>query len=179
MTTVREAVRRFDQATDRAFDHLRGRPVADRVMYTVTELGDFGLLWLLIGSARSLRSPRHEQEFLRLAVCLGVESLLVNQGIKRLFRRVRPVVEEARPHRLRTPLTTSFPSGHASSAMVAATLLSDGRPRMRPLWFGLGAVVATSRIHVRIHHGSDVLAGAAVGLVLGQVAKRLWPLREA
>ena len=177
MSSARRAVLRFDASTERAFNHLRGRKLADRAMYTVTELGDFGLIWLLIGAARGVRSPRHQRQFLRLAVCLGVESLLVNQGLKRLFRRVRPEVLEPRPHRLRTPLTTSFPSGHASSAMLAAALLSDDSPRLRPLWYGAAAVVASSRIHVRIHHGSDVVAGAVVGAALGVAAKRLWPLR--
>ena len=176
MTAAGDAVGRVDAAADRAFDHLRGRPVADRVMYTISELGDFGVIWLLIGAARGVRSPRHQRQFVRLAVCLGAESLLVNQGIKRLFRRVRPVVDAPRPHKLRTPLTTSFPSGHASSAMLAAALLSDDSPRLRPLWYGLATVVATSRVHVRIHHGSDVAAGAVVGIVLGAAVKRLWPL---
>jgi membrane-associated phospholipid phosphatase len=168
-----QAVTRFDDAVDRAFDHLRGRPAVDRVMYAASELGDFGLIWVLLGSARSLRSERDEQEFLRLVVCLGAESLLVNQGVKRVFGRTRPVTTEARPHQLRQPLTSSFPSGHASSGMLAAALLSHGR-RTWPLWYGLAALVATSRIHVRIHHASDVVAGAAVGAVLGIAAKRLW-----
>ena len=35
--------------------------------------------------------------------------------------------------------------------------------------------VATSRAYVRIHHASDIVAGAAVGLALAAVARRLWP----
>ena len=168
-------VQRFDVAVDRAFDHLRGRPVVDRLMYGASELGDFSLIWALIGSARSIRSRRDEQSFVRLAVCLGVESLLVNQGIKRLFRRTRPLTTDDRPHHLRTPLTSSFPSGHASSAALAAMLLSDGS-RVPAVWFGLAAVVAGSRVHVRIHHASDIVAGAALGTVLGVAARRAWPL---
>ena len=72
------------------------------------------------------------------------------------------------PFRLRTPRTTSFPSGHASSGFMAATLLADGgRAPGRWAWYGLAAVVASSRIHTRSHHASDVVAGAALGLVLG------------
>ena len=72
---------------------------------------------------------------------------------------------------MRRPSTSSFPSGHASSAFFAATLLiaRDGR-RSAPLWLGLAGVVATSRAFVRIHHPSDVVAGAVVGLLLGQAA---------
>ena len=165
----------FDAAVDRAFDQLRGRPVADRVMYGASALGDFSLIWALLGSARSLRSERDEQAFLRLVVCLAGESLLVNQGIKRVFRRTRPAVTTDRPHHLRAPLTTSFPSGHASSGAFAAVLLSDGS-RVPAVWFLVALVVASSRIHVRIHHASDIVAGAALGTVLGIVVRRLWRL---
>jgi undecaprenyl-diphosphatase len=115
----------------------------------------------------------------RLAAALGVESLLVNQGLKRVFRRVRPVFEGERPHRLRRPSTTSFPSGHASSAVVAASLLSDALPRGRFLWWPLAASVAASRVYVRVHHASDVVAGAALGFALAGAVRRLWPLGNA
>ena len=41
----------------------------------------------------------------------------------------------------------------------------------------LGALVASSRVHVKIHHSSDVIGGALVGLAVGQVAKRIWKVR--
>jgi membrane-associated phospholipid phosphatase len=103
----------------------------------------------------------------------------VNIGVKSLFRRSRPVVSEPRPFPLRIPLTSSFPSGHATSAFCAATLLADGDPHLAPLYFGAATVVALSRIHVRIHHASDVVGGMAVGLLLGQLGKRIAPLAPA
>ncbi len=166
---------RFDDAVDAQFDRLRGNAVADRLLYSVTELADFSLLWHLLGAARGLRSDQDAAAALRLSVVLGVESTLVNGGLKSLFRRGRPVPEFERPHHLRIPVTTSFPSGHASAAMCAAVLLADGRSRPAKVgWFALGGLVAASRVHVKIHHASDVLGGAAVGLAVGQVARRLW-----
>jgi len=38
-------------------------------------------------------------------------------------------------------------------------------------------VVSASRVHVRIHHASDIAGGAAVGAALGFLIKRLVPLR--
>ncbi len=170
---------RFDAAVDAWFDRtLRGRPGVDRLMYSVTELADFSLLWHLLGTARGLRSERDAAAALRLSVVLGVESTLVNGGLKSLFRRERPVPVFERPHHLRIPVTTSVPSGHASAAMCAATLLADGRSRPAQVgWFALGVLVAASRVHVKIHHASDVMGGLAVGLVVGQVARRLWRQR--
>jgi undecaprenyl-diphosphatase len=107
-----------------------------------------------------------------LSVALGIESALVNGPVKSLFRRNRPVHDVPRPHALRQPKTSSFPSGHASAAMVAASLLSR-RSRYRLLWYLLAFVVAASRAHVRIHHASDVVGGAAVGIGLGATARRL------
>jgi undecaprenyl-diphosphatase len=171
-------VRRFDTTVDQAFGRLRGRTVPDRVMYTASELGDFSLIWHLIGAAQGLRSDRDLARAVRLSAVLGVESLAVNWGIKSLFRRERPVHDDARPHHLRRPKTSSFPSGHASAAACAAVLLADD-DRLTPLWIAAAVIVGTSRIHVRIHHASDVVAGAAVGVAIGLAARKLWPLPPA
>lgn len=167
----------FDDAVDDHFEQrLRGVPTIDRFMYSVTELADFSLLWHLIGATRGLRSEAHAAEAVRLSVVLGVESTVVNGGLKSLFKRTRPVPEHPRPHHLRMPLTTSFPSGHASAAFCAATLLGGGRgPATRAGWLALAGLVASSRVHVKIHHASDVMGGAVVGLALGRLARRLWP----
>jgi len=41
------------------------------------------------------------------------------------------------------------------------------------LWWKIAAIVAVSRVYVRIHHGSDVVAGATVGTMLGLVGRRI------
>ena len=112
-----------------------------------------------------------------MVALIGAESLVVNQGIKRLFGRRRPTSAGDPRFPVRTPSTSSFPSGHASAAFFAASLLTESDPLLAPVWFGLATVVATSRAYVRIHHGSDVVAGAAVGMALAAVARRAWPAR--
>jgi undecaprenyl-diphosphatase len=166
----------FDASAERAFDRrLRGRRVADRVFFTASTLGDFSLLWHAIGGGRALLSPASRPAARRLALSLAIESLVVNWGIKSLVRRTRPGGDDARPHRLRRPRTSSFPSGHATSGFLAASLLSEGS-RATPAWYALATVVAASRVHVRIHHASDVVAGAAMGLVAGRLVRRRWPV---
>ena len=170
-------VQRFDEVVDGWFDRLRGTEPADRVLYGLTELGDFGLIWLLLGFARGLRSEEDARAALRLAAALGVESVIINGMVKSQFKRERPVVQDERPHKLRIPLTTSFPSGHSSSAMMAATLITQrSSTRTKVAVFGLGGLVAATRIHVRIHHASDVVGGLAVGLALGAVGRKVFPL---
>ena len=166
----------LDEVVDRAWDRLRGNPALDRLFYTASELGDFSLIWHLLGTARGVTLRGGTREAARLALALGVESALVNGMVKSAFRRERPAQSGERPHNLRQPLTSSFPSGHASAAFLAATLLSE-RSKVKPLWFGLATIVATSRIHVRIHHASDVVLGAGIGLTLGRLVRRVVPLR--
>lgn len=177
---AKAAVIAFDEAVDRRVDRVRGNPTIDRVMYAASELGDWALIWHLLGAAQAARPGRDPASAARLSIILGVESVLVNGVVKSAFRRVRPVWEEERPrpHRLRTPRSSSFPSGHASSAFTAAGVLSPDDP-LRPLYYAVAAVVASSRVYVRIHHASDVLAGAALGVGLATVAKRVWPAGSA
>lgn len=144
-------------------------------MYTASELGDWSLIWHLVGVGQALLPGRDPMSAVRVSVILGVESVVVNVVIKSFFRRSRPVWEgeNGRPHKLRQPTTSSFPSGHASSAFTAAGVLSIGDP-LWPLYYAIAVVVASSRVYVRIHHPSDVLAGALLGVGLGSLANRVW-----
>lgn len=173
----RNALRRiesFDDLADEQIERWRHSPLAATVFTNASHLGDFSLIWHIAGAARGVSSERRATQALAFSALLGIESLIVNQGIKRLFRRERPTVSGDERFSVRKPSTSSFPSGHASSAFFAATLLTtlDGR-RSAPAWFGLASIVATSRAFVRIHHASDVIGGAAVGLGLGLLARPL------
>lgn len=163
----------FDDRVDELLEQLRGNPIADRVFTTASHVGDFSLVWHSIGIIRGIARGRPDQVIV-LAVMLGAESLIVNQGVKRLFRRERPTQTGDDRLRVRRPKTSSFPSGHASSAAFAAMVLSgwDG-PKVGMIWWKIAAIVGISRAYVRIHHGSDVVAGALVGSLLGLVGRRI------
>lgn len=170
----------FDHGVEAGFERLRGKSPIDRLFYTASSLADFSLLWHLVGTGRGLTSPRHQREAVRLGVALGVESVVLNMGIKSLFRRTRPLRQAHERHQLRRPRSSSFPSGHATSGFMAAGLLSEGRPALERVgWHLLATIVAASRVHVGIHYGSDVIAGAAMGAGFGRLVRRLWPLGGA
>lgn len=167
------AVDAFDARVDELLEVLRGHPMADTLFSTASHVGDFSLIWHSIGIVRGIAKGRPDQVIV-LATLLGVESLLVNQGVKRLFRRERPTTTGDDRLQVRQPKTSSFPSGHASSAVFAATVVAgwDG-PMLSILWYKVAAVVGISRAYVRIHHGSDVVAGAILGMVLGFIGRRI------
>jgi undecaprenyl-diphosphatase len=172
---TRDAIARFDRVVDSFFDQVRHDRVVHRVFYVASELGDWSLVWHLVGAGQGVVVRNGVNGAVRLSAALGAESALVNGVVKAAFRRTRPIVQFERPHKLRVPRSSSFPSGHASSAFLAAGLLSD-QHKGKAVFYALAVVVAASRIHVGIHHASDVVAGAALGAGLAVVVKRLWPL---
>jgi undecaprenyl-diphosphatase len=145
-------------------------------MYTASALGDHGIIWLSLALLQAGRSRKDwPRPLFRAAAGLGIESALVNGPVKWMFRRTRPVHHGPRPRPLRQPRTSSFPSGHATAAYFGAALLRDDDP-LWPLYYVIALVVAASRVHVRIHHASDVLGGIAIGVVLGELARQLVPV---
>jgi undecaprenyl-diphosphatase len=172
-------VARFDREVDRAFDSLRGRRVPDRIFYAASAIGDHSVVWFGLAALAGLRRSDGWPLARRAFAGILAESVIVNLGVKSLFGRSRPTFEAYdHPHPLRTPLTSSFPSGHASAAAVAIILLADGGDRLAPLYVATGSLVAASRVYVRIHHASDVLGGVVVGSVLGLALRKAFPLRH-
>ena len=84
-------IERFDEHADALLERLRGNPVADAVFPAASELGDFSLVWHIINTARGTASDAQADASLLLAALLGIESLVVNQGLKRLFNRHRDI----------------------------------------------------------------------------------------
>jgi len=173
MRTLQEAVTEFDERVEKWLAPRRSEAV-DHVMYGISSAADHALLWVGLGALRTLRT-RNLRWGTRFLVALVGESAVTNT-VKLGFRRVRPPDhfehDAPLPHKMRRPITSSFPSGHAVTAFTAAAVLSEGSP-MAPAYYALASTIAASRVYTRIHHASDAIAGAALGLVLGSVARRL------
>jgi membrane-associated phospholipid phosphatase len=173
MPGLTEAVTAFDERVEKWLAPRRSAPV-DHVMYGISSAADHGLVWMAAGAARTARTGdlRWGARFLG---ALAGESVVTNL-VKILFRRVRPQDHfehaERLPYGMRRPITSSFPSGHAVTAFTAASVLARGS-RLAPVYYALAVTIASSRVYTRIHHASDGLAGVALGLALGRVARRL------
>jgi undecaprenyl-diphosphatase len=160
--TLVERVVAFDDAVDAAVDRVRS-PALDAVVYPLSSAADHGLLWHACGLTRALLRDADLGGAARFSIAMGIESAMTNGPMKSLFNRVRPFdyAEVQFRYGLRRPITSSFPSGHATAGFCAATLLGGG------WWYAAGAAVAATRVYVRLHHASDVVAGAALGLAMG------------
>jgi undecaprenyl-diphosphatase len=168
------AAARFDAAVDDAVESIRN-PALDQVFYALSAAADHSKLWHGVAWTRGIVTGRRA-DARRMSTALAIESLVTNVVIKSLVGRVRPdrpANDGPLPYNMRVPITSSFPSGHATAAFTAAVFLSDDGAALAPLWFGLAGAVAFSRVYVRMHHASDIVAGAALGIMLGRGLRRI------
>jgi undecaprenyl-diphosphatase len=73
----------------------------------------------------------------------------------------------------------SFPSGHTTTSVAAALVLSAVFPRGRMVFLAAACLIALSRIILDVHYLSDVVAGALLGAaiafwMLSELRKRGW-----
>ncbi|HLQ60019.1 MAG TPA: phosphatase PAP2 family protein [Gemmatimonadales bacterium] len=62
------------------------------------------------------------------------------------------------------PDAFSFPSGHAAAATAVSGTVTLAHPLLAPLLVPAAALIALSRVSLRVHHVSDVVAGMLLGL---------------
>ena len=116
----------------------------------------------LIGRAKDMPRAQH----LGMDLIEGaVLSEGITQAVKVAVRRARPLGPDGQKH----GTGYSFPSGHAAMTFTAATILQQhlGYKTGIPLYL-VASYVAMSRLHDNRHYASDVIMGAAEGIIIGR-----------
>jgi membrane-associated phospholipid phosphatase len=161
------AMSRADDALSAAIRaHVGATTLA--VFAVLTHFGDV-LTLTLLGAVVALLLGWQRRRALALGwvIALGGNALL-NPLLKRVFERVRPLHEDG----LIDAIGWSFPSGHTSGATVVYGMLAYVALRTLPaVWHmplllaatALAFTVGCSRVFLRVHFASDVLAGFASG----------------
>ncbi|HEY2536634.1 MAG TPA: phosphatase PAP2 family protein [Solirubrobacteraceae bacterium] len=136
----------------------------ERAVAGFSRLGEHGGVWLAIGAVGwALDRPRAERWSRAVGTVAGTYAL--NTAIKLAVRRRRPELPGL-PALTGTPTQLSFPSAHASTSFAAAGLYTRlGLPA--PVLYGLAVKLSLSRLYLGVHYPSDVLAGAALGALVG------------
>ena len=155
---------RFDEAVDAAFEPLRGRPRVDEAAALVSNLADYGLVWVVLALYKARRRGPDRRRAVAALAAAGISSYALNRAVKSAVQRQRP--EEHLDAAVRTPSSSSFPSGHTLAAFGTAFVLGESAPETAA-YVGFAGAVAASRVHLRAHHPSDVVGGAALGSLLG------------
>ena len=112
-----------------------------------------------------------------LFLAIGAPSLFATT-IKRMIGRARPYVGDHDDPFAYVPFIwradhASMPSGHATTAAAAAIAIGAIWPRSRPVMWLYALIIMCTRVIIAVHHPSDVIAGALVGVV-GALLVRRW-----
>ena len=159
-------------------EHVRNA-VLDPFMKLYTQLGNTGMLFIVLGLAMLLWRPARRAGFSALCAML-IGLIVVNFTIKPLVARERPwLVIEHFVNLVPEHDPNSFPSGHTNAAFAFAIAVCLSAPRrwMKITAVCMAAVMGLSRLYVGVHFPSDVLAGAAIGSLCGLAGA--WVVKRA
>lgn len=157
-----------DQAVLRALRTRGHNPATDAVMKTLGAIGEWGAVWAAIGATAAAVDVERRSRW-SAAALVAPAAVGVNYLVKLASRRQRPLIE-GHPPLARAPSKLSFPSAHATSALAGATALGRVEGRARAPLYMLAGGVCLSRPYLGMHYPSDVLAGVALGLLIGALA---------
>jgi membrane-associated phospholipid phosphatase len=153
-----------------ARDSLHGFAVDHTGFVTALRvLSILGSAWVyvpLFALVALLLLRRHHRRLAIFVVVTMAGSTVLNALVKLAVHRARPVLPDPVAH----ASGLSFPSGHAQSAIVAASiLLLVALPRRRRPLAVIAAVawvlaIGFARVTLGVHFASDVLAGYVLGL---------------
>ena len=121
---------------------------------------------------RDEHNLRHVLVSAGLSFALG---LAFNQVILLFLHRVRPYDLGVTNLLIQRSADPSFPSDHATAGMaIAAAFLLHGRRGQGTVFLLASVLVAVSRVFLGTHYFSDVLGGAATGLIAAWMVRALY-----
>ena len=117
-----------------------------------------------------------------LFVAIGLPGLFATI-VKRLIGRARPYVGVqddpfAYMPFIWRPEYASMPSGHATTATAAAIAIGAIWPRSRVVMWLYAVIILFTRVAINVHHPSDVVAGALVGVLGALLVRRFFAARR-
>ncbi|HUS00491.1 MAG TPA: phosphatase PAP2 family protein [Chitinophagaceae bacterium] len=160
-----------DAADNRVFAFLSANVISDNltgIMKGVTYFASATFLQIAYGALVLLYLVLKNWKRAIEIAAIGIGGFVVNYFMKLSFHRLRP------PNPLIDKLENfSFPSGHATSAFIFYGLLTylvwkTKLPKLYKYIIGITLIlfsllIGFSRIYLRVHYPSDVLAGICIG----------------
>ena len=148
----------------------------DRLMVLSTYAGTGGFIWWVALAIPFLISKVYRNTGIILIAALGENYLLGEVIIKKLVGRVRPSnLIAAEELKISKPKDHSFPSGHTASSFCAVTVTFLNCPAY--FWVPalvVACLISFSRLYLRVHYLSDVVAGLILGVFDGTAVSMLF-----
>jgi undecaprenyl-diphosphatase len=149
------------------------QPILTPVFKLLTDMGNSGLIWLIITIALlcfKRTRPVGLAALLSLVVCF----IINNEILKNVIARPRPFTQLSQLNVLiPKPNDFSFPSGHTANSFAAAgTLYYYGNKRWGKYALILAGFIGFSRLYLGVHYPSDVLFGALLGMLISYAVSK-------
>ena len=142
----------------------------------VSRLGD-GVFWYSLALALPLLVGMEGLAKLGHITVAGLVCILVYSQHKNRLVRKRPFISFPDIHAHTAPLDKySFPSGHTMNAVNFAVLFTWAYPPLAYIVIPFAFLVALSRVILGMHYPTDVVVGAALGIILSWTSLLLFPL---
>jgi membrane-associated phospholipid phosphatase len=118
-----------------------------------------------------LRDLKNRVLLLPTAIAVAISLVLADlasSGIKEAVDRPRPPrADPGFDAAVTVPPSPSFPSGHATTTFACAVAIAVLVPKLRWPALGVALTVGVARVYLGVHYSLDVLAGAALGTLIG------------
>lgn len=134
----------------------------------MSHFGEHAIGWFALGVIGAAVDKKRRKDWL-VASAGVVGAHAASIAVKRVVRRPRPDHPSVEVL-VSTPSKLSFPSSHATSTTAAAVLYSGLTGRN--LVPALVPPMLASRLVLGVHYPTDVLAGAALGGLVGGLIRR-------
>ena len=168
MKGVARRIRNLDRALFRAIFGVKWAPLTS-LMRAFTIAGSAGAIWGFLAAVGFLLTGLEPSRLLIPWTAIAA-SWTVAEGAKYLFERTRPFLWDTEIAPLiKTPSSSSFPSGHSATAAAGAMTLSVLYPPFAPVLVLAGLLVVLSRVYLGVHFPFDVLAGIFIGIATSAV----------
>jgi len=150
------------------------RNAAVRLIFRlVSRLGD-GIVWYAMMIALPLAYGTPALRTVLQMLLAGTFGLILYKTLKRKTLRTRPFENHPGIFAAAAPLDRfSFPSGHTLHAFSMALVVSNGFPDLASPVMSFAAMIAASRPILGLHYPTDVLAGAAIGVLVANLVLSL------
>ena len=109
-----------------------------------------------------------------ILIALLLSIMIGNILIKNIAKRSRPFFHKNYKLLIKQPWDYSFPSGHTLASFAAATVFFYMNPDVGAIALIYAALIALSRLYLRVHFFTDVFFSMILGTGLGMLAMFLY-----
>ena len=140
-------------------------PLMDKIMVFITNLGDKGFIWIMIGIIL-LAQKKYRKVGIILLSALLLNLILGEVIIKNIVQRPRAFNSYPNINIIINPPDSySFPSGHTASSFTAAFVIGYYLRNWKYEAYALAVLIAFSRLYLFVHYPTDIIFGILLGTI--------------